>query len=273
MRGSFGRLARAWSGLLTQAQRDAWNVAGPKVPSAKRLTKAGKLTGQLLFQAINAARSCIGLDMLWTPPAPVVLGLNPVGQLLITNGESGVRLLLTVTAPVAEDIMVFGQAPCSAGRAKRRNVSYLGLLPTPQAGLSDITDLYVARYGEPRVGEKVFIVTRQQKDGWEGFDQVTSEIVPEKPGEQQAVGTGALTLQPLMHKGCTRDAQGTTTLSVPESQATGKPVVPGGEAAGARFGEGGVGVRASSLSIGQASRLHPWACDELAWADGTPALR
>ena len=42
MRGSFGRLSRAWSGLLTQAQRDAWNVAGPKVQSAKRLRKSGR---------------------------------------------------------------------------------------------------------------------------------------------------------------------------------------------------------------------------------------
>jgi hypothetical protein len=63
---------------------------------------------------------------------------------------------------------------------KRRNVSYLGLLPAPEGGVSDITELYVARYGEPKPGEKVFIVTRQ-KNGREGEDMVTSEIVPGKP--------------------------------------------------------------------------------------------
>ena len=68
MRGSFGRLSRAWSGLLTEAQRDAWCVAGPKVQSTKRLGKSGPLTGQQFFQGINSARSCIGLDMLLTPP-------------------------------------------------------------------------------------------------------------------------------------------------------------------------------------------------------------
>ena len=130
---------------------------------------------------------------------------NPVGQLLITNGEGGVRLRLKVTAPVTEDIMVFGQAPCSAGRRKRRNVSYLGLLSAAEDGLSDITAIYVARYGAPRPGERVFIVTRQQKDGWEGYDQQTSEIVPAAPQEQQAIATVASTLQPLMHKGCTRE--------------------------------------------------------------------
>jgi hypothetical protein len=117
---------------------------------------------------------------------------------------------------VTEDIMVFGQAPCSAGRSKRRNVAYLGLLPVPQDGMSDITDLYVARYGEPQAGEKVFIVTRQQKDGWEGDDYETNEIVPEKPAGQQAAVTAALTLLVHMHKGCTRDAQGTLPPAIPE---------------------------------------------------------
>ena len=179
MRRAFGSYAGAWSRLLTQAQRVAWNVAGPKVQSAKRLGQSGPLTGQQHFQGINSARACIGREMLLAPPAPVVFGLNPVGKLVISNWEDGVRLLLSVTGPVAEDIMVLGQAPCSAGRTKRRNVSYLGLLPAPEGSVSDITALYVARYGEPRTGEKVFIVTRQQKDGWEGFDQETSEIVPE----------------------------------------------------------------------------------------------
>ena len=220
MRGAFGRLSRAWSQLLTDEQRGAWDVAGSKVQSAKRLGKSGPLTGQLHFQGINSARACAGLDMLLTPPAPVVFGLNPVGQLVITNGEGGVRLLLTISGPVAEDIMVLGQAPCNSGRRKRRNVSYLGLLPAPQTDLSDITALYVARYGEPAVGQRVFIVTRQQKDGWEGFDQETHEIVPDRPAEQQAAAAAALPLPILMHKGCTRDAQGTIPLPVPDSHAT-----------------------------------------------------
>ena len=69
--------------------------------------------------------------------------------------------------------------------------------------------------GEPRAGEKVFIVTRQQKDGWEGFDQETSEIVPEKPAGQQAAATAALTLKVHMHRGCTRDVQGTLPPAIP----------------------------------------------------------
>ena len=235
MRRAFGNFARAWGDVLTQAQRDRCDQAGPKVQSASRLG-SGPLTGQQYFQGINSARACIGLPPLWEPPAPVVFDPNPVGQLLITNDEDGVRLRLMVTAPVTEHIMVFGQAPCSAGRRKRRNVSYLGLLSAAQNGLSDITAMYIARYGAPRPGERVFIVTRQQKDGWEGYDQQTSEIVPAAPQGQQAITTAASTLQPAMHKGCTRDAQGIGSQPTPETQGSNKEGCPVEKAAVAPLG-------------------------------------
>jgi hypothetical protein len=126
---------------------------------------------------------------------------------------------------LSEDIIVFGQAPCSSGRTRRRNVSCLGPLPAPQASLSDITALYLARFGESGIGPRVFIVTRQQKDGWEAFDQETHQIVPDEPADQQAASTGALPLPAYMHKGCTRDAQGTIPPPAPDLQGDAKPAV------------------------------------------------
>ena len=257
MRRAFGNFARAWGGVLTQAQRDRWDEAGPKVQSASRLG-SGPLTGQQHFQGINSARACIGLPPLWEPPAPIVFGPNPVGQLLITNDEGGIRLRLIVTAPVTGDIMVFGQAPCSAGRRKRRNVSYLGLLSAAQDGLSDITAMYIARYGAPRLGERVFIVTRQQKDGWEDYDQQTTAVVPPQaqqtlptaalssslpsfpslpsPPAHQVISAAAAPSSPAMHKGCTRDAHGIVPLPSPDTQGSNKEGCPGEKAAVAPLG-------------------------------------
>ena len=186
------------------------------------------------------------------PPPRWYLTPTRSGNLIITNGEDGVRLLVNISRPLTEDIMVFGQAPCSAGRSKRRNVSYLGLVSASQAGLADITALYTARYGEPRPGQKVFIVTRQEKNGWESYDHVTSEIVPEVPGQRQATATAALPLQSYMHKGCTRDDQGTATLPVPESQATSELVVPGGEevSGSGEDSHQGVGEELHAASVG-----------------------
>jgi len=67
----------------------------------------------------------------------------------------------------------------------------LGLLPTPQATLSDITPLHVARSGVPAAVQQVLIVTRPHKDGWEQFDHETREIVPDKPADHQAAAIRA----------------------------------------------------------------------------------
>jgi hypothetical protein len=129
--------------------------------------------------------------------------------------------------------MVFGQEPCSRGRYQRRNVSYLGLVSPPIDGLSEITQLYRAKFGEPRPGTKVFIVTCQEKDGWKGLDLETSATVPERPKELQATAEPAGSQIPYMHTGCTPDADGTGAPVVGQSQASAEPVAGLGNAPGA----------------------------------------
>jgi hypothetical protein len=74
--------------------------------------------------------------------------------------------------------MVFAQAPCSPGRRKWRHGVCLGLLPAPQNGISDITEMYLETFGEPEPGRKVFIRARQQRDGWEDRAKDVSGLVP-----------------------------------------------------------------------------------------------
>ena len=236
MRRVFGHNSQAWGPGLSQEQRDRWNVAGPQVMSHPRCGQSGPLTGEQFFTGINSVLGCVGLPPLWEPPARVIFDLSPVRELVLTNDEGGTRLFLKLAALPTEDIMVFGQAPCSAGRSKRRNVSYLGLLPHPQDGLSEITDLYKAKFGEPRPGTKVFIVTCQQKNGWQGFDQETSEIVPDRPEGQQTPPALENSQKPLMHKGCIRDAQGIGCLSTLDSPGSGEQEMPGKGAAKAASG-------------------------------------
>jgi hypothetical protein len=85
--------------------------------------------------------------------------------------------------------MLLGQAPCSSGRTKHRRVNYLGLLGPATNGECDITVPYVARFGQPRPGQKVFVVTCQQKNGWKAQDHVASAIVPASPVPGEAPGT------------------------------------------------------------------------------------
>jgi hypothetical protein len=119
--------------------------------SDPRLGQNGPLTGQQLYTSINSVRSRVNLPESLEPPARVAIGLSAVGELVAENTEAGVRLRLRVTGELNEDVMVFGQEPCSSGRSKRRNVAYLGLLPPPVDGWSDITYLSRELGGKARV--------------------------------------------------------------------------------------------------------------------------
>ena len=241
MRGAFGHHSQVFSRKLSDDQLNRWSLAGAQVMSDPRLGQNGPLTAQQLYTSINSVRSRVNLPETLEPPAPVAFGLSVVGELVIENTEAGVRLWLRITGELNEDVMVFGQEPCSSGRRKRRNVAYLGLLPPPVDGWSDITYLYRARYGEPRPGTRVFVVTCQTKNGWKGMDQETSALVPDRPQGQQAIAEPVNSQNPYMHKGGTRDAEGTIALVGGQFPGSAEPATGGGKAAGAAIGGGGDG--------------------------------
>ena len=230
MRGFFGVSSQGWGRKLTDPQRQRWNATAQTVPTHPSLNEYSRVSGQQLCVKINSTLRCVGQPPTDEPPAPVVFSPNCVGDLTIGYDEAGnVQLLLAMGAAV-EDIMLFGEAPCSAGRMKHRRVCYLGLAGSATNGQCDITAPYTARYGQPRPGQKVFLVTCQHKNGWKAQDHVTSAIVPPKPlaGEQQGnqatkaeaapatetpqaqvvPAQGCSSLSRAVYKGSTPDARG-----------------------------------------------------------------
>jgi len=91
------------------------------------------------------------------------------------------RLEVLVAPRPKGDFLVFASAPCSPGWSRMRRPVYLGLLPAPVNGISDITPLYLARFRAPEPGEQVFIQTRQHRHGWEGPAATHSALVPPTP--------------------------------------------------------------------------------------------
>ncbi len=237
MHSVFGHHSQTFSHKLTDEQHDRWAFAASQVMSDPRFGY-GPLTAQQFYQSIQCVLSRVGAPEAAEPPPKVIFGPNPTGQLVIENTEAGVRLLLPVTGDLDTDIMVFGQAPCSPGRHKRRNVSYLGLLPPPIGGMSDITYLYRARFGEPRPGTKVFIVTCQTRNGWKGYDRVTSARVPDRPKVSQALFEPSPSSPVNVHKGSTRAAQGKGASPASHPQAPSQPGTGGGKAKTERSGGG-----------------------------------
>jgi hypothetical protein len=177
IRSNLARVSARWR-VLTEEQRQAWTAGGRDAETQRRLGRSTYLTGSQFFNKINCARVAIGLEQLDDPPEVPGFAENPVGELSITNSRGAIALKLSVPSEPAEHTLVLGAAPCSAGRSSARHFVFLGFLPEPTRAASDISDLYVARFGVPPVGTKVFIRTQQHIDGWDDLPKQTSAIVP-----------------------------------------------------------------------------------------------
>jgi hypothetical protein len=177
IRANLARFAAGWRGL-TEERRVAWTITARDGRSQRRLGHSSYLTGCQLYIKINSARAAIGLGPLQDPPEPPKFGDNPVGALVITNDNGKISLKLKVSGTSNAAIVVLGVGPRSAGVSYAWNFVTIGLMPAASRGLSDITDLYVARFGVPAPGTRVFIRTRQQINGWEDLPLQINALVP-----------------------------------------------------------------------------------------------
>ena len=172
-----GRARFLWR-TLTDEQRAAWNATARGARTRRYLNQSGPLTGYLLFVKINCNLATVGLPMSLDPTDAPRFGPNPVRQFTITNTSGDVALKLGVSGKPAQYIVVLGTKPRSAGVSYVDHFTILGVPPAPVRGVSDITDLYVAKYGVPPAGSRVFLQTFQVINGWDDLPEQISALVP-----------------------------------------------------------------------------------------------
>jgi hypothetical protein len=176
-RAAFARVVALWR-AQSDAQRADWTPATEGVNSRSRLGKTYRLSGYLLFLKINLNLAYQGLALTVTPPERVTFPENPVGPLVATNTGGVVDLKLSVPRTPAATVQVLATHPRSAGVSFAKHFTILCVLPAAEAGYSNIMDLFVARYGQPVAGTRIFIRTRQVLNGWVDGPKQTTAIVP-----------------------------------------------------------------------------------------------
>jgi hypothetical protein len=152
-------VAKGYGHWLTEPEREAWDAGAEQLQSRPRLGQSGPLTGEMLFVKLTTPRALIGRSWLRLPTAPVVFGPSPVGELTLRREQGRLRLELAISGPVTGDIMVLATPPCRPTWRNCRKARYFGLLPAPVDGVSDITALYLERFGEPEPGQRIFVRT------------------------------------------------------------------------------------------------------------------
>jgi len=178
-----GDLSRMWN-ELTEEQRTAWRHRSRDVRSRVRKGHSYPLDGHKVFIKVNSVLLLLGREPRTDPPPLPGFGRNPVGALQITGTGKGMALKLKVNRTPGEEIMVYGSPPWKAGRTYCGDFRFLGLLPAPIEGMSDIARLYRQKYGVPPPNSRIFIRAWQEVDGWEnkGAMQITSALVPTRGG-------------------------------------------------------------------------------------------
>ena len=177
IRGNFALVTRRWRGLSSD-QHAAWRVASADSCTFTRLGREVPLNSYSYFCRINFCRLDLGLSLFDLPPVIPTFPSNPIQELLITNDGGNIVLKLRVPSLPVQYTVVQGASPRSPGVSCVQHFPNLGFLPAPVDGWSDITALYVARYGAPTVGRMIWIQTRQHIDGWNDLPKTTSAIVP-----------------------------------------------------------------------------------------------
>ena len=165
-RDAFQR-ARSFWGTLSDEQSLGWDAAGQSRRTQAVLGRSGPIPGYLVSVSVNAHLAMIGLPMVTTPPPIPVFPTNPVVGLEITNTAGVVSIKFQLSGAPGQHVLVFGARPQSPGVRYVDHYPFLGVLPEEADGEVDITALYVAKFGVPPAGKRVFIQTLQQINGWQ----------------------------------------------------------------------------------------------------------
>lgn len=166
-------VAGLWRKCKLMGKHKPWERAGRKVG----------MKGYRLFCQINGALADAGEPLVMEPPKFENIKPNPVGELEILNRGGVITLRLSVPQAPAKFTFVLASPWCGRGIWSRGNkFAIIGRLPPPVRGYSEITDLYVERFGVPPVGQRVFIRTRQMFGSWQDDSKETFADVPPPEG-------------------------------------------------------------------------------------------
>lgn len=156
VRNLFGSISAGWSDL-TASQRAAWNNA---VDNWKNTNIFGDLkipSGKALYQRLNQQAQVVGYSALDTPP--VKEDLPPSNVTAVTIDTTAETITATgLYSGTDATIQVFSSGVVSAGTNFVKNLMrMIGHSGGSAYSPADAYEDYVARFGAPSAGEKIFI--------------------------------------------------------------------------------------------------------------------
>jgi hypothetical protein len=158
-------VSRRWR-TLSLEQEGTWRVLAANTYFLNDEGERVRLNCFKLFVSLNTRRADLGLPQFDVAPPEPVFDLSPVLDLDISYVRGKCTIKLRVDGTPEQLILVQGAKPVRSCVRFVLHFPFLGLLPPPINGWSNITEMYVARFGVPKPGTAVWIRTCQHIDGF-----------------------------------------------------------------------------------------------------------
>lgn len=158
-----GSLASSWRGL-TQANRDSWNNAAQNFPLQDTLGQTIYLSGEQLYVRFNANLILIGESEISAAPAPFAFSIFTAA---LTAEDDTVAASFDIAftpdpMDAGNTLAVFATGNLSPG-IEAPNASrfrFIGQIDPTDTSPADLVTEYVAEFGNPVAGQKIFIELR-----------------------------------------------------------------------------------------------------------------
>jgi len=157
VRNRLTSLAQGWSGL-TAAQIAAWNSA---VSNFARTDIFGDLknpSGFNLYCRLNANLLIAGEAAITSPPLPGAVYAPATLTLSADIGAGSFAITFTAAIPATDKVLVLATPGLSPGRSFSKNqFRVIEVIENGDVSPYDIETSYLAKFGSPAVGQKVFV--------------------------------------------------------------------------------------------------------------------
>lgn len=174
-RGRLSANAAAWR-ALTDLQRAGWESLGSQMTRTDALGQSYTLNGFSAFVSVNNNKLAAGDAVVSDAPALVTPDAPVVGVITLTAAAFTVAYTPT---PLGAGIRLFVYASPqrSAGRSFEGDLRLVHVSAAAAASPADIEAGYIARFGTPVVGNKVFLAVHTYEGGFRSGPVAASAVV------------------------------------------------------------------------------------------------
>ena len=140
---------------LTFSEQQAWAAYADAHPITDALGQSIRLTGHQMFVAVNASLLNAGSTVTTVPPIDSTT-VAPIVTVATLTSAGVLTLTLTPSGTADDFILVAFSAPKSGGVSSWKSTWQQLVLPGNSAGAATYGAAYVAQFGLPAAGSRVF---------------------------------------------------------------------------------------------------------------------